>query len=334
MPSFRTIVAAAVLLGLAAVAAAQPPAAPQLREFTQGNPGFMRFRLAEGRLVLTCRSPGGLRSQRNFGSQQQETISLGTENGRPNLNYARTTATEQLSVNISASGDVRITRAPLGTGSVVSVDFHQAPNEKTTFVLGAGEHRQVFVATDFWRLAIAQPKECREHLIPLLDLLRPDWKLATAVGDVETKLLALAGDDATADHARWTELVKQLGDDHFAKREAADRALRTGGAAALGYLRQLDFNHLDAEQQFRVRHIIDALAGRSEDDSSDAIAASLARDPAVWLALLGRPEAATRQTAARQLAKLLGDPIDIDPAAEPDSQKAKRELLRARIEKK
>ena len=52
------------------------------------------------------------------------------------------------------------------------------------------------------------------------------------------------------------------------------------------------------------------------------------------LSQLGRPEADTRKTAARQLTALLGEPIDVDPAAAPDTQKAKREKLRARIEKK
>ena len=53
------------------------------------------------------------------------------------------------------------------------------------------------------------------------------------------------------------------------------------------------------------------------------------------IALIGPPTielAAMRQAAARQLGKLLGGPIDIDPAAEPDTQKAKRELFADREE--
>ncbi len=117
-------------------------------------------------------------------------------------------------------------------------------------------------------------------------------------------------------------LVEQLGDDQFTKREAADRALRAGAAPALNYLRQLDFDRLDAEQQFRVTRIIRKLTGHSEDDSADAVAASLLRNSEVWLALLSRPEKATRETAARQLTALLGKPIDVDPAAEPKTQEA------------
>jgi hypothetical protein len=165
-------------------------------------------------------------------------------------------------------------------------------------------------------------------------MLRPDWKVATMVARVETSLLAHANEDAMGNNERWAALVKQLGDDRFARREAADRALRAGGPSALAYLRQLDFDHLDAEQQFRIRRIVSAIGGRNDDDLPDEVAAPLAHDPGVWLALLGRPEVATRQTAARQLAKLLDQPIDVDPAAEPDSQKAKREKLLTRIDKK
>jgi len=336
MAPIRTNLLAAVLIGLASVAAAQPPEeVPRLRQFTQGNPAFLRFRIVEGRVTFGCRNLTNFQSQNSYGDGRKEAINLGNENGRPTLRYERTTSKEQLIINAAASSDkVSISRTPRGASSVAAVEFQQSPNEKITLTLGTGDRRQVFRAADLWRLAIAQPKECKEHLFPLLDLLRPDWKIAAIVARVETSLLARARENVTSHRARWAALVEQLGDDQFAKREAADRALRAGAASALGYLRQLDFDRLDAEQQFRVRRIIGALGGKSEDDSTEEVAASLARDCTVWLALLGRPEAATRQTAARQLAALLGEPIDVDPAAEPETQKAKREKLRARIEKK
>ena len=128
--------------------------------------------------------------------------------------------------------------------------------------------------------------------------------------------------------------MAQLGDESFAKREAADRALRTGNAGAIAYLRQLDVSQLDTEQQFRVGRILEALAVQNGDDSVDQVAATLATDPALWLALLARPDPSTRRTAARELARLLGQSIPVDPAADPDSQKAQREQLRARIAEK
>ena len=306
-----------------------------LREYTQCTPPFFRFRIVEGRVTFACRNFATFQNQRSYGIGRKESVNLGNENGHSTLRYERTTPNEQFTVNVAGSSDkATISRTPRGRSAFAAVEFQQRPTEKATLTLGAGDHRRVFQAADLWQLAIVRPKECREHLFPVLDLLRPDLKTAAMVTRVEACLLARAREDATVDRARWAALVEQLGDDQFTKREAADRALRAGAASALNYLRQLDFKRLDAEQQFRVSRIIRKLAGNSEDDSADAVAASLLHDPAVWLALLERPEKATRQTAARRLAALLGEPIDVDPAAEPDTQKAKRERLRMRIERK
>jgi len=52
-------------------------------------------------------------------------------------------------------------------------------------------------------------------------------------------------------------------------------------------------------------------------------------DPEVWLALLARPEEPTRRLAAAHLAKLLGQPISFDPAADAARRKRQIEQLRA-----
>ncbi len=82
-----------------------------------------------------------------------------------------------------------------------------------------------------------------------------------------------------------------------------------------------------------MRRIIAALTPRG-GDAPDQIAASLANDPRVWLALLARPEPSTRQTAAQRLAALLGEPLPVDPAADPETQKDQRKQVEARIEAK
>jgi hypothetical protein len=192
----------------------------------------------------------------------------------------------------------------------------------------------VFRTRNLWQLLLTQPNECQQYLVPLLEMLRPNWNLAETTTRVEERLLQEANGDGDASRVRWAGLVTQLGDESFAKREAADRALRTGNASAIAYLRQLDISHLDTEQQFRINRILEAMAVQNGDDSVEQVAATLATDPALWLALLGRPEPSTRRTAARELAKLLGQAIPVDPAADPGSQKDKRDQLRARIAEK
>ncbi len=327
-------------LGLVAVAAAQTPpekpAAGLIRNFTQrGAHGQLRFRILGGRLLLDHRLGGSIiiRPNKVQGGTEELEVFLGG-NGRAKLAFTRTTPSERLSYEFSENGDVAIARKPLGQASFPAVEFSQSEEKGVCLALGEGGGRREFHAKNLWRLLICRPEECGEHLIPLLDLLRPDWNLAATVQQIEEKLLAAAQTDSDANRGRWAELVEQLGDDRFARREAADRALRAGGASALAYLLQLDATSLDAEQQFRVQRIIGALSGNQDDDSPDEAAAAMARDPAVWLALLARPKVETRRIAARQLASLLDGPIDVDPAADPDSQKERREAIRERIEGK
>lgn len=335
MARFGKHVLVAVLGALASNAWAQPPAdIPLLRQYTQSNPPFLRFRVVDGKVALSCRSPAIFQTPRAVNMGRQESIRVGNENGRATLRYERKTPSEQFLVDVGGSNSkVTISRKPSGSSKLTAVEFRQTPSE-TTLTLGSGEKRQVFSAANLWQLAIVRRKECREQLFPLLDLLRSDWKTATMADRIEAALLARGRENVAEDRGRWAALVAQLGDDEFTKREAADRTLRAGGASALRYLRELDMSKLDAEQQLRVRRIVRKLSGHSEDDTVESVASALAKDAGVWLALLGRPEKAARETAAKQLTVLLGKPIDTDPAAEPSTQEAKRERLRAMIEKK
>ena len=326
-------VIAAMLLGLTAAGPA-PAQDTLLGNMMRAQKDWLWFSIVDGRVSLRWTQLPHIDTPPH-GAAGEETFKLRNENGQPRLTYERTGGEELLKVEVAGSGDdLHISRTPQGKSKLLAVDFRQVPGEPMVLKLGTGPERQVFRAADLWRLVIERPQECRRHLLPLLDMLRSGSKLADAVTEVEAKLLEGAGEQAVAERARWAALVRQLGDDSFSQREAADRQLRAGGPAALAYLRHLDFSRLDAEQRFRIRRILEAAAAQSGDDSPQQAAASLAGDPAVWLALLGRPELATRQTAAGQLAALLGVPIDVDPAAEPDTQKEKREQLRRRIEQK
>ena len=107
--------------------------------------------------------------------------------------------------------------------------------------------------------------------------------------------------------------------------------LRAANPAVLSYLQQVDFSRLDAEQQMRVKRIIDALSDRFGDDTPEQVATWLAGDASVWISLLTRSEPATRRQAAQQLVAMLGGPITVDPEADPATQKTQIEQLRLRI---
>jgi len=264
----------------------------------------------------------------------EEALGFRNDTGEPSMTYERSNSKEKLSIEITSGDHLRIRRVPKGHSEIVPMEFTQLPNENITLTLGSPEHQEVYRTVGLWHLLVAQPQRCKEHLIPLLEQLRSDWELADTISEVEERLLLGVDGNAAAERARWAELVEQLGDDRFARREAADRALRAAGPAVLSYLRQLDFNQLDAEQQFRMRRIVEAVSWQTSEDSVEQIAVSLAGDPTVWLSLLGRPERATRQMAAQQLIALLGESIPVDPNADPASQQAQREELQTRIEAK
>ncbi|MEN6451551.1 MAG: hypothetical protein ABFC96_13750 [Thermoguttaceae bacterium] len=269
-------------------------------------------------------------------SSGPEKLRLRYPNGQPKLTYERTIRdVELLKFEMSGGGnEIHISRTPHGTSKVVTLDFRQVPREPITFTWGVGGSRQTLHAASLWRLLIELPSETQKQLLPLLDALRPDEKLADTLTEIERRLCQEANGKAGEERSGWAALVRQLGDDSFARREAADRQLRTGNPSLLAYLRGLELGRLDAEQRFRIRRILDAAAAQNDEDSPQQIAATLSGDSAVWLALLARPDSATRQAAARRLRSLAGGPIGVDPAEDPETQKAKREQLRQRLEKK
>ncbi len=209
------------------------------------------------------------------------------------------------------------------------IDFVQTPREKSILTVESEGERQIFAADTLWHLFILYPEQARKHLAPLLQPLLPNMKLAETADAVEKALLRNAGNSLIFDRSNWNRWVAELGDENFARREAADRALRGANPALLVYLQKLDFERLDAEQQFRIRRIIETFSAKINNDTPEQAASWLSGDPAIWLAFLGRPDVSVRRIAAKQLATILEEPIPIDPEADPVSQKAQFDRLRA-----
>jgi hypothetical protein len=303
-----------------------------LNRLIQNN--WLQCAIVDGRIAFNGIRLGGTSQQATLrNAHQKETIRVHNENDQMVLNYERTSDDEQFLVELTNTGKrVILRRTPRGKSTAMAVEFQQIAEKNLQFTIGSVPKQQVFRAASLWTLLIAHPQECREHLIPLLELLRSHWCLMETASAAEEQLLQISKNDTPANHDHWAALVAQLADNNFTRREAADRALRIGGVRALAYLRQLDFKQLEVEQQFRIRRMLDRSNAKNTNDSAEQIAAALANEPAVWLAMLERPEAATRQTAASRLATLLGQPIPVDPKADPASQKDQREQLRARIE--
>ena len=180
---------------------------------------------------------------------------------------------------------------------------------------------------------IIHAEDCRKSVIPRLEALRPEWRVAATVSAIEDELVRLAGSAQKPDRQQWAAWIEQLGDPLCARRERADKKLRDAGPAVLGYLNQMKMDRLDAEQQSRIRRIVRVLSTQQGEDTPESVASMLVGDANVWLALLSRDDEAMRRAAVQQLELILNAPVKIDPKADPASQAKAREEIRKRIEK-
>jgi hypothetical protein len=289
----------------------------------------VRFELTYGRVSLKV-----MRSIQTSipltSGPRRERFAIRAVGGDSSMDYELTTAEQQVSIRFSGANQLEIRRTPVGDSKLVPVEFHQPAAGPVSLKIGQQGPRE-FRAPSLWHLLLAEPAQCRQSLVPLLNLLQPKWELEKTRDEVRAVLLRMAGSGSLPDQTRWAQWVEQLGDNRFAKREAADRQLREAGRAAVAHLQQLDSSRLDAEQQYRVRRIIQAVTAGSGDDASEQIASWLFGDASVWLAMLSGDEEPARKTAARQLGTLLGKPIQFDPAADAPTRKKQIEALRAGI---
>jgi uncharacterized protein (TIGR03067 family) len=83
-------------------------------------------------------------------------------------------------------------------------------------------------------------------------------------------------------------LIKQLGDDSFAKREAASKKLETIGQPALAALRRAARSSDDAEIQHRAKVIIRAISARAWKEQSRKWQGPWEAEGGVWMKFTGK----------------------------------------------
>ena len=170
-----TRVIAVVLLGLLAAGEARAQET-LLSKTMRSRSKYLRFAVVDGRVWLKWTRLIQVGSSSSSGSVK-ESFRTRNQNGRLHLSYERTAKDESLNVSVSGDGDcVSISRAPREQSAIVPVEYRQNPREKITFSIGDGDRKQTFSADGLWQLLIIRRKECEEHLLPLLELLRPYGK--------------------------------------------------------------------------------------------------------------------------------------------------------------
>jgi hypothetical protein len=293
---------------------------------------WVQFSIVAGRIHGIPSQFGSTVSTRNDDvlSGRSERIAVNVTTGVPSVHYELTTKQEQVVVDVTSGDQVRIRRVPSGQSSLPGVEFSQESSGPLSLSVGDGDSRRVYRTAGLWQLMLAQPEVCREHLVPLLGLMRPDWRLAETAQEVEELLFRWAQSRKLPDVRRWAALVTQLGADSFSERQLAERSLRRAGQTVLPYLQSLDEARLSAEQRYRLRRLRDELSGGA-DDQAERVATWLVADPQVWVSLLGRSDETQRRIAAEHLPLLLGGPIEFDPAADAATRAAQLARLVQRL---
>ncbi len=289
--------------------------------------GLLHVGLESGRVkVELVRLPPTLSRQNS--KPQHEQLTFRNSGSGFSIEYVKPGPERRVSIELGVSSRrVHIVQEPEAGADVLPLEFIQPPRGPLSLTLGAGPSQQVIHAASFWHLMIGYPEVCRQHLLPLLQLIDSGWDPGKLAADVEEDLIQLAHSQET-DRRHWDALVAQLRDERYTRREAADRQLRASGPIVIHYLRELDPARLDAEQKFRVRRIIAALDLSEGIDTPDRVTSWLAGDPSIWLGLLSRDSESTRRLAFQQLTSLSDKPLVFDPAAGEKTRQSQVEQIR------
>ncbi len=269
------------------------PACPLL-----AKAGHIPCAVVMGRIVA-CDAPSyAARSEatENEGAGERETLCIQANDGNYVLRYERVTNAEQIAIDFLGAGELRLDSR---TGTT-RVQFAQPLKGRLQLsVDSSGEQKRV-EATTLWHLLLAEPQLCEKHLLPLLESIHPDWKLAGQAKAVEHMLMAAEdrADQLSIEQVR--SLVDDLAQPSFAVRQAAYRELVGRGPAILPQLAQLKLGTLDAEQRARLAEVRSNFSYASPD-TTERVATWLRSDRETWQALSQRSDKDIRQIAAEHL---------------------------------
>jgi hypothetical protein len=246
------------------------------------------------------------------------------------LRYHYADPRQQWLVEIENRGQAAIQRLPREGSDILAVRFQQAENGAIRLAIGLPDGSREVLSRDLWHLLLEEPQLSRQHLVPLLESLRPNWQLVSQTQRLEAALVQLSASPRLRELERIQQLVDQLGEPEFPRRQAADRQLRAMGQWGSAYLERVDTRKLNAEQRVRLERIRQSLQ-LATGDTPERAAAWLIDDPSAWLALLARDDARTREAAAGHLAWITGRPIDFDPLASADDRRRQWNGVRSQL---
>jgi hypothetical protein len=278
----------------------------------------VQFDVVFGRLIANC---SRFRFHKTVTHTDQTTnahttISLSVSAARPSLHLEHRDITRQLNIEVIEGDRFEIEMVPLKAGQL-PLGFTQQANNNVKLRIGKDETQQEIQAASLWHLLVEHKRLCETHLVPVLELMRPDWQLMDRVHQIENALSRVARIGYCPNRDRILELVEQLAAESFYQRQSALAELLDQGHSCLAILDSRDPRELTAEQRVRVRYVQDALRVNTPD-TPERVAAWLSGDKSIWLTLLLDENMETRRLAQQQLVRICGRPISVDLDADPD----------------
>ncbi|MAR11856.1 MAG: hypothetical protein CL681_18070 [Blastopirellula sp.] len=289
---------------------------------------WVRFEIVLGR--VTASRPRCRKNQRFTVEKPdvgvQEVLTFASQGEIPSIQWRRTEPTGTFSLMLESGNIVSLESAQHLAGKETTLHYRQPKIGPVVFTVKTAGQTTTYQADSLWHLFLLSPAMSAEHLIPLIERLRPHWHLDTQAQRLAAELQTLADNDWRPDHQQMAKWVEDLASDQFQKRNQADSALRACGFAALSHLRAYKASQLSPEQQERLQKIQQGLRLEA-GDTPFRMARWLSEDKHIWLSLLAHGEASVRQTAALRLSKLCQRPIDFDPHAPGSERRLQIERL-------
>lgn len=294
-----------------AVTAARPADAARQERNLITRTGWVRLEVVGGRIAVLGHRCGQSRvvqvGEPSQTPYEQLSVQLQTESLV--IHYEDQHAERQIALDLDDQQRLTLTRT--GSSPTADVKLVQPFQGPLTLTVGR-DAPQTYTAATLWHLALQHPQLCEEAVFPLLETLRPHWRLKEQFIGIQKELLSHAGEDVLAERAQWRKCVTQLDSDDFQDRQDADQQLRSAGQGVVAWLRRLDRRQLSSEQSGRIQDICQGLADLSTDTPT-RVTAWLVDDRQAWLALLRNEDPLVRTAAATHLTVLLGKPVQFNP---------------------
>ena len=210
------------------------------------------------------------------------------------------------------------------------VEFRQPLQGDLEVIVHDGQQSREIKSHSFWHLILTERALCETELVPVLEVLRPDWHLVDLTEQVESGLFHAALSKPLISRRYLSELVAQLNSPRFQKRQSADSQLRSCGPAALPFLDSLSRQNLSGEQRMRIDRIRRAISTASMD-TAERMTEWLADDEHVWFALLKHEDPQRRHLAAIRLTAMRSQSLEFDPYGDESYRQQQLAQLKAQI---